>query len=72
MRRLVPAQSKRGLFPAYHQKTIRAVHRLPIVFIGIATNDTDLIVLSIVTESWPSKPMGAKLSHEPTLWRSLF
>jgi hypothetical protein len=65
VRRLVPAQSKRGLFPAYHQQTISAVHRLPVVFIGIATNDTDLIVLSIVTESWPSKPMGAKFSDEP-------
>ena len=64
MRRLVPAQSKLRLLLAYHQQAIRAVHCVPIVFVGIATNQTDLIVLSIVTESWPSKPMGAKFSDE--------
>jgi hypothetical protein len=64
MRRLVPAQSKLRLLPAYHHPAISAVHPLPVVFVGIATNETDLIVLSIVTESWPSKPMGAKFSDE--------
>ncbi len=29
-----------------------------------STNETDLIVLAIATESWPSKPMGAKFSEE--------
>ena len=74
------------MLSACHKQAISAVHGLPVIFIGIATNETDLIVLSVVTESWPSKPMGAKfsdeplqechvcpsLSHEPTLGRSLF
>ena len=64
MRGLVPAQSNPRLLPVHHQRAISAVHTLPVIFIRSSTNDTDLIVLSIATESWPSKPMGAKFSDE--------
>jgi hypothetical protein len=46
------------------QQAISTVHPLPVVFIRRSTNETDLIVLPIATESWPSKPMGAQFSDE--------
>jgi hypothetical protein len=69
------------------KKAISALHLLPVVLVGRSTNGTDLIVPAIATESWPSKPMGAKLSEESlqkshvcsvrfctgqTRWRDLF
>jgi hypothetical protein len=64
MRGLVPAQSKPRLLPVHHQQAISAVHPIPVIFIRSSTNETDLTVLSIVTESWPSKMMGAKFSDK--------
>jgi hypothetical protein len=49
---------------ARHQQAISTLHPLPIIFIRSSTNETDLIVLAIATESWPSKPMGAKVCEE--------
>ena len=46
------------------QQAISTVHPLPVVFIRRSTNETDLIVLPIAIESWPSKPMGAQFSDE--------
>jgi len=64
MRRLVRAQSEPRLLPVHHQQPIGAVHLLPVIFIRSSTNETDLIVLSLVTESWPRKLMGTKLSNK--------
>ena len=51
--------------PPPHQRAISTVHPLPVIFVGSSANQTDLIVLlAIATESWPSKPMGAKFSEE--------
>jgi hypothetical protein len=72
MRGLVPAQSEPRLLPAYHQQAISPVHPLPVVFIGISTNETDLIVLAIATESWPSKLMGAQFPDESLQERHVF
>ena len=47
-----------------HQRAISTVHPLPVIFIRSSTNETDLIVLAIATESWPSKTMRAKFSEE--------
>jgi hypothetical protein len=47
-----------------HQQAISALHPLPVVFVGSSTNETDLIVLAIATQSWPSKPMGAQFTEE--------
>jgi hypothetical protein len=52
------------VLPVRHQQAISASHPLPVIFVGSSTNETDLIVLAIATESWPSKPMGAKFSEE--------
>jgi hypothetical protein len=52
------------VLPVRHQRAISTVHPLPVIFIRSSTNETDLIVLAIATESWPSKPMGAKFSEE--------
>jgi hypothetical protein len=48
-----------------HQQAISTVHRFPVILVRSSTNETDLIVLIIATESWPSKPMGAKFTEEP-------
>jgi hypothetical protein len=61
---LVPAQSKPRLLPVHHQRAISTAHSLPVIFKRSSTNDTDLIVLSIATESWPSKAMGARFADE--------
>jgi hypothetical protein len=51
--------------PRRHQRAISTLHPLPVIFIRSSTNEADLIVLlAIATESWPSKPMGAKVSEE--------
>jgi hypothetical protein len=52
------------VLPVRHQQAIGASHPLPVIFVGSSTNETDLIVLAIATESWPRKPMGAKFSEE--------
>jgi hypothetical protein len=52
------------VLPVRHEQAISASHLLPVIFVGSSTNETDLIVLAIATESWPSKPMGAKFSEE--------
>jgi hypothetical protein len=52
------------MLPGSHQKMISALHPLPVIFISISTNETDLIVLPIDIESWPSEPMGTKFSEE--------
>ncbi len=64
MRRLVPSQSKPRLLPIHHQQAISTLHLLPIIFVRGSTNETDLIVLSIDIEPWPSKAMGAKFCDE--------
>jgi len=64
MRGLVPAQSKPRLLPIHDQQAISKAHALPVIFKRGSTNDTDLIMLSIATESWPSKPMRPKFSDE--------
>ena len=52
------------MLPVRREQAISTSHPLPVVFVGSSTNETDLIVLAIATESWPSKPMGAKFSEE--------
>jgi hypothetical protein len=52
------------VLPVCHQQAISASHPLPVIFVGSSTNQTDLIVMAIATESRPSKPMGTKLSEE--------
>ena len=52
------------MLPVRHQQAISTSHPLPIIFVGSSTNETDLIVLAIATQSWPSKPMGAKFCEE--------
>jgi hypothetical protein len=64
MRRLVPAQSKPWLLPVHDQQAISALHPLPVIFICSSTTETDLIVLAIATEPWPSKLMGARFCEE--------
>jgi hypothetical protein len=64
MRRLIPAQSKPRLLTVHHQQTISTVHTLPVIFIRSAANETDLIVLTIATESLPRKPMRARSPDE--------
>jgi hypothetical protein len=46
------------------QQAIHTLHPLPVIFIRSSTNETDLIVLAVATESWPSKPMGAQVYEE--------
>jgi hypothetical protein len=46
------------------EPAIDASHRLPVVFVGIPTDETDLIVLAIAVESWPTKLMGAQIAKE--------
>jgi hypothetical protein len=53
------------LLSAHHQQVISAAHPLPVIFIRTPTNETDLIMLSMVAEAWPSKSVGAKFSDEP-------
>jgi len=50
--------------PVRHQRAISTLHPLPVIFISSSTNETDLIVLAIATQSWPRKPMGAKLPED--------
>jgi hypothetical protein len=64
MRRWVPAQSKPRLLPVHQRQAISTLHFLPVIFKRSSTNDTDLIVLAVGTQPWPSKPMGAKFSDE--------
>jgi hypothetical protein len=52
------------MLPVCHQQAISATHLLPVIFVGSSTSETDLIVLAIATQPWPSKPMGAKFSEE--------
>ncbi len=52
------------MLPVRHQQAISASHPLPVIFVGSSTKETDLVVLAIATESWPSKPMGAKFPEE--------
>jgi len=52
------------VLPVRHQQAISALHRFPVILVRSSTNETDLIVLAIAAESWPSKPMGAKFSEE--------
>jgi len=52
------------VLPVRHQQAISTLHPLPVIFICSSTTETDLIVLAIATQSWPSKPMGAKFSEE--------
>jgi hypothetical protein len=52
------------VLPVRHQQAIRALHGLPVILVRSSTNETDLIVLVIVSESWPTKPMGATFSEE--------
>ena len=63
-RGLVPAQSKPRLMPVHQRQAICALHPLPVIFIRCSTNDTDLIVLAVGTQPWPSKPMGARFADE--------
>jgi hypothetical protein len=49
---------------ACHKQAISTAHTLPIIFISSATNETDLIVLAIATESWPRKLMEAQFPDE--------
>src|SRR5580692_3579241 len=62
-RRSSRGQGERVL-PSRHRQAIRASHPLPVILVGGSTNQTDLIVLAIAAESWPSKPMGAQVSEE--------
>ena len=41
------------MLPGCHQQALTALHRLPVIFMSISTNETDLIVLPIDIESWP-------------------
>ncbi len=52
------------MLPIRHQQAIRTLHPFPVILVRSSTNETDLIVLAIATESWPSKPMGAKFYEE--------
>jgi len=52
------------VLPVRHQQAIRPSHLFPVIFVGGPTSETDLIVLAIGTDSWPSKTMGAKFSEE--------
>lgn len=52
------------VLPVRHQQAISAAHPLPVIFIGSSASETDLIVLAIAAESWPSKPVGAEVSEE--------
>src|SRR5580692_10330191 len=62
-RRSSRRQGQRDL-PGRRQQAIGTSHPLPVIFVGGSTNQTDLIVLAIAAESWPSKPMGAQVSEE--------
>src|SRR5271170_80206 len=64
MRGVAPAHSKPRMLYGHHRQAISTTHPLPVIFIRRSTNDTNLIVLPIDIESWPSKPMGAKFSDE--------
>ena len=62
-RRSSPRRAEIVLFVG-QQPAINASHRLPVVFVGIPTDETDLIVLAIAVESWPTKLMGAQIAKE--------
>jgi hypothetical protein len=53
-----------GCCPFIVSRRSGALHPLPVIFIRRSTDDTDLIVLSSIRESWPSKPMRTKFSDE--------
>jgi len=59
------SSSRRGesVLPG-HQQAISTLHSFPVILVRSSTTETDLIVLAIATQSWPSKPMGAKFSEE--------
>jgi hypothetical protein len=52
------------VLPVRHQQAISTLHPLPVIFIRSSTNETDLIVLAIATQAWPSKLMGATFCEE--------
>jgi hypothetical protein len=60
------SRSRRGerVLPVRHQKAISTLHFVPVILVRGSTNETDLIVLVILSESWPTKPMGATFSKE--------
>ena len=47
------------------QQTTGGAHIVPVVLIGSATSEADLIVLTVAAESWPSKTMRATSSENP-------
>jgi hypothetical protein len=46
------------------QQAINALHPFPVVFVGSSTDETDLVMLAIAVESWPTKLMGAQIAKE--------
>jgi hypothetical protein len=60
------SSSRRGesVLPVRHRQAISASHPLPVIFVSSSTDETDLIVLAIAAESWPSKLMGAQFAEE--------
>jgi len=59
-----PTSLRRGELYVRYQQTIRALHPVPVIFVLISAQQTDLIVLPVGTESRPGELMRAHFSAE--------